>query len=282
MNNHEDIPKRRGGEDNGLPDKARCPLLPLPLSEDSLSKSKAAGGRRKHGMLAFAVLLLLLAVGTIGFSYLSGGDSLVLPEDGDGEAAVTDEWRGAFDSKEIYENVLASAVSIRVGKRGSEQYCSGVVLDSEGVIATAIGDEAMLGSPMYVMPNGGGEYAVTSVQLDRECGLALLKIPAMSLNEATLSESTPQVGESVFSICASAADGKASLYSCDVSAVGTASENESSFELDRSDLPTGSPIFDEKGGLLAIAGKKSSDTQTPAVSVARYKACFKMSQSNDG
>ncbi len=280
MNDHES--KRRGGEECGLPDSARDPLMPLLFEGGSTPPRCERRCRKKRGMLVFFAFALMLSVCALSFAYFSGGNVLVLPEDSDAQTVTTDEWRGAFASREIYESAVASAVSIRVGKRDTAKYCSGVVLDAGGVIATAIGDEAMLDSPMYVMPNGGGEYAVTSVELDRECGVALLKIPADSLVEATLSDTSPHIGESVISVSASpSGDAKMSLRSCDISAVNDESNGALCFELDRADIPAGSPIFDESGGLLAIVGKSTANEQICAVSAASCKSCFKMLGAED-
>ncbi len=274
MNNHEDISKRRGGEEVELPENVRD-TLPVLLFADN-SPPSAAPRRRSRGILVFSVFLLFIAIGALVLSSLSSGEVLVLSEGGTQENTVTDEWRGAFESREVYENALAVSVSIRLGKRSEARYFSGVVLASDGIIATAIDDADMLDAPMYVLPSSGGEYAVTSVELDRECGLALLKIPADALKEASVAEYMPQVGESVISIASSVSEGgRTLLRACDISAIDENETNSICFELDRLDIPAGSPIFNESGGLLAIVGKKGADKQAKAVSVAKCRSCIK-------
>jgi len=163
---------------------------------------------------------------------------------------VSDEWKGAFAAKNIYENCYESSVTIRLGRDNESMFWSGFVIDSDGWIATSLDVmEVSKRGRMYVAFSDGKEYSVVSRWRDPESGIALLKISAESLNAVELREEDMQGGERV--ICVGALEyGSSCVASGEI--CGMLDERfKVNIGLDAHG--TGAPLFDDDGRFVAMA-----------------------------
>ena len=183
-------------------------------------------------LLAFVILLIATGKG--------GGSKSDIPVfTGD-----SDEWRGAFDSRKIYEECVGCSVSLRVGKGEATREWSGVIISDDGWIATSenVMAEADKGR-IYVTLSDGREYGVGSFFSCSE-GTAL-KIDAEGLCCARLfSRDELQGGESVIIISRGN-----DVIQGSVASVG----DELKFNFLYSDESEGAPAFDSEGYLVGIA-----------------------------
>ena len=175
-----------------------------------------------------------------------------------------EDWRGAFVSKETYEECLECSVGLRVGKGSSVREWSGVVISSDGWIVTSArmlgnGDEGKI----YVSFGDGKEYGVDSFLQSGE--VAALKIDARDLFAAELSDRTLQSGESVLSVSA----GEDILCGA-VASVGECPR----FNIFSPDEGNGAPVFDMEGYLVGVALGTDRDDKNavlPSCSVKEIK-----------
>lgn len=156
-----------------------------------------------------------------------------------------EEWRGAFNSREIYEDCIECSVSIKVGKGKDVRRWSGVILSSDGWIAT---DNLMIGDAdegrIFVTLSDGREYGAESIIRDSDSGTAVLKISAEGLRYAELSEKEVQSGQTVIIVSAgqNVINGSASVVA-DSLRLNAQSDGESQ----------GAPVFDIDGYLIGIS-----------------------------
>ena len=200
-------------------------------------------------MITSAVLIFVIVLIATGNG--SVGESLPVAYD-DGVA----EWRGAFDSRAIYERSVECSVSLKVGSGESERKWSGVIISSDGWIATSknMVNGNTLGR-IYVTLSDGREYGVGSL-FQSDAGAAL-KIDAEGLTAAELAEDRElQCGESVIAVSSGS----------EVVCGSVASVGESlKFSLPYSDASEGSPVFDSEGRLVGMIEDRADATQKGAV-----------------
>jgi hypothetical protein len=195
-------------------------------------------GRLKAWQLALALITSLTATALVLVIILmatgSRGDEPEAPAFSEDKG----EWRGAFLSKEIYENALTCSVTLR----GGEREWSGVMISEDGWIATALDpvEETERGR-IYAVLGDGREYGVESF-----FGLgdtAALKIDAEGLSAPAVSSAELQAGESVISVSAGG-----ELFCGFLSGV-----DSQSFNIPLTDRGEGAPVFDREGGLVGVA-----------------------------
>ena len=200
--------------------------------------------------VAFTVILLVIALGNATPKALQNVQ-VSAPDVSD-----TEEWRGAFSARNIYEECYQSAVTVRLGRDADGVYWSGIVIDADGWIATSLEMmDASKKGKIYVSLNDGREFSVESVFNDSESGIALLKINASGLNAAEIRDSETQGGEGM--ICISALEyGRSCVLSGEVS--GSLDESlKINIGLDLHGV--GAPLFDQDGSLVGMATAKGSD-----------------------
>ena len=152
----------------------------------------------------------------------------------------SEEWRGAFLEREIYESRAKRSVELCVGKYATATW-SGFLISSDGWIATSCEmlEETVKGR-IYATLCDGREYPVEKV-LRRE-DIALLKISASGLEAVSLDERALQGGEKIIAVNA---DGE--VLSGEMSSPESLRVNIScTAEWE------GAPLYDEKGALAGM------------------------------
>ena len=155
------------------------------------------------------------------------------------------EWKGAFAERSIYEECLEASVSLKVGKGNNAKYWSGVVLSSDGWIATdglVIGDAEE--GRIFVTLNDGREYGADSIRRDKESGAAVLKISARGLRAAEMSARELQCGESAVAVSMGS--------DIIVGSVSSAGE-ELKVNIHADTGSRGAPVFDNDGYLIGLS-----------------------------
>ncbi len=157
----------------------------------------------------------------------------------------SEEWKGAFAAREIYEECLEASVSLKVGKGSNVKYWSGVVLSSDGWIAT---DGLVIGDAdegrIFVTLNDGREYGADSILRDKDSGAAVLKISAEGLRAAEMSTRELQGGERAVAVSLGS-----DIIVGSVSSVG----EELKVNIHTDTGTRGAPVFDNDGYLIGLS-----------------------------
>ena len=226
--------------------------LPLLIGE-MRGEWRSEAPKKRKGRILITVCVILCTLITalcLTFAFLNSEPEVLPNIEVEEPIEESEEWRGAFSARNIYEKCYQSAVSVRIGRDDEGTYWSGFVIDSDGWIVTSLDMmDASKRGKIYVAFNDGSEYSVDSVWRDIESGIALMKISASSLNAVELRQEDMLGGERV--ICV----GALSYGSICVSSGEICGSLDDSFKvnigLDAS--ATGAPLFDEAGYLVAMA-----------------------------
>lgn len=243
-----------------LSEKEPEDLSLIPLPEDySAEKSQ----RKKTGIArTICVCLIAFALAASLFCAVV----LFLPNetveyiDADSES-LTEEWRGVFFSRGIYEDCVSCAVSVSAGavKR------SGVIIDADGWIVTAsdIIDAEGKGR-ISVLLGDGRECEVQCLKTNEEIGVTYCKISARELSAAELSFEKLHSGERL-----TAVNGNGDVIDCSVANVR---DGKIKINADVRAESSGAPLFDENGKLVAlILVNKESDLYPFAIAAEDLK-----------
>ena len=215
--------------------------------EDKCDKSK-----KRKGIIAIAVICILLcaAIAVVWNTSVASRQALAV-----GQTEQTDkpsnEWRGAFAERSIYEKCLSCSAVVRVERGSGEAYWSGFVFSEDGWIATSVKntDRAVSGR-IYVILGENKEYAVESMVVDSESSLALLKINESGMNAVDFKDGEMQNGERVFSFLADGNNSHCVLSGEIVQNVDGILKMYPCFDGFGS---VGAPIFDGDGKLVGIS-----------------------------
>lgn len=171
----------------------------------------------------------------------------------------TEEWRGAFLDRSIYESCASCSVSVRAGR---ESLFSGVILREDGWIVTSSEIIDGVSGRIYVSLNDGREYEVDSFKMSD--GLALLKISAKELSAAELCLRELHSGEAMIAL-----SGEGDVLNCSVSNL---SSERIKVDIGAGEGYSGAPLFDENGELAAILGKTDENGRiTYAIAIKSLK-----------
>ncbi len=239
----------------------------VPYDEELIAKKEKNGRAAFVILCAVALVILLIAALCLGRGVISGNRQKT-GESGSSETeAQSEEWRGAFESREISDGCMAVCVSIRLGAVGEygAPGVSGFVVSPDGWIVSS---DRLLRSTqkgrLYARFYDGSEYAIENVVRFSDSGLSLMKIDADALKVASLgSAKTLSLGEEIVAISsAGAPEHDFALYSGIVSSIeqNVWLEGDSTRRsgLLRTDIlfdgtAMGSPVFDKGGSVLGIA-----------------------------
>ena len=205
------------------------------------SESERAAEDRRVRFFSLTILMMLAAAAVMCiliFLVASRGEEDIPVID---NAEESEEWRGVFGARDIYEQRVSFSVVLRRGEYGSQREWSGFLLTSDGWIATsAQAAEESLKGRVYAELCDGREYSVEKILTVGE--VALLKISAKELDAVTLSEVSLQSGEGVISVCANG-----DILSGEVS-------NAEGLKLDISFTRRfeGAPVYDSRGELAGM------------------------------
>ena len=171
--------------------------LPQPIIIEAEAKKDAKEKKRYSVVLGLSIIMVAVA-------FVLAVWALLLPK---AQTAIeiqtptqeTEEWRGAFLARDVYERAIESSVNIRCS--GSQTCWSGVILSEDGLIATTgeLVDRSSKGW-IYVALSDGREYKAESVRLSSDGRLALLKINAASLSAVDMSDRELQNGEEILAV----------------------------------------------------------------------------------
>ena len=264
MYNNEDIPRLEAEE-----------KIKLDIDFENVNIKK----KRRFPFFLVFLLILFVIIGFLIFEKSKRSQNTEEQLSMDASQDVTEDWGGAFASKEIFDACREVSVSvIAQGRR-----CSGFVYSSDGWIATVEGvvDENVKGEIEVVLFDGR-RYFVEAFRLNRESGIILLKINASGLKAVELDRKTKIfAGEELFTFCTleGSSDG-GSLFS------GKIAHTERTVEVTRTygskrrlvllqigilltEEGEGAPLFDENGELVGIAcGCKGEDGERYMVDYA--------------
>lgn len=236
MKKYEDF-----SEDNAFFEEKR-EIIEMPDLEASLIPSEREIAEDKKVRFFSLTILMVLAAAAITciliFLVASRGEENIPAID---EVGESEEWRGAFGARDIYEQRVSGSVLLRRGEYGAQRIWSGFLLTSDGWIATsAQAAEQTAKGRVYAELCDGREYSVEKIMIAGE--VALLKISAEGLDAATFGEAELQSGEGVISVCANG-----DILSGQVS-------NADSLKLDMSFTRRweGSPVYDDRGELVGM------------------------------
>lgn len=215
--------------------------------------------RRFLPLAAMMAAIVIVVICMLIFLVLGREESVPLVTEPVGS---TEEWRGAFLDREIYEGSLEASVELRAGEYGEESRWSGFLVSENGWIATvgARLDDLSRGR-IYATLSDGREYSVEKIY--RQGEVALLKISAEEEAEvATLTDSDLQAGEKVIAVNA-----KGELLSGEISNSETLKVN---IYLD--DKWEGAPLYDARGALVGMIGSERSGSVYCLTSSEIYEA----------
>ena len=252
--------------------------LPVLATAENTGRERTRQGRRINRGIVISVsvmLCVLITALSLIAAFMNSVPKAVQNADAQQSDEGSEEWRGAFSARNIYEECYQSAVTVRLG-RDSDSVCwSGFVIDSDGWIVTMLDmmDTSKRGK-IYVTFNDGKEYSVESIWKDSDSGVAVMKISADGLNAVEIREGDIQGGERV--ICV----GSFEYGSSCVSSGEICGKLDDRFKVNIGlDIHgTGAPVFDENGCLVAIAtahGIENSGRISYALSADRCKNVFK-------
>jgi hypothetical protein len=188
------------------------------------------------------VLGLLIAVTAtvlvfVGFLSFAKDESNVIPT-----LEGAEEWRRAFASKDVYENVLCCSVKLRGACEGESCEWSGVIISEDGWIATSVsGVERAKRGRIYVVLSDGREYGVES--FFKLGDTAALKIGAKGLLAAAASELELHAGETVVSVSGGS----------DILCGSVCSKDAREVDISLTIEGEGATVFDGNGGLIGVA-----------------------------
>lgn len=166
----------------------------------------------------------------------------------------SEEWRGAFLGREIYESRAQRSVELCVGKYSTSSW-SGFLVSHDGWIATSeqMLEETVRGR-IYATLCDGREYPVE--QILRRDGIALVKISASGLDFASLDGRALQGGEKIIAVNA-----YGEVISGEMSSPQSLRVNIScSAEWE------GAPLYDENGVLVGmICSQRGGKVYSPVI-----------------
>ena len=240
-------------------------LIPI-LPEGSEGNEKTRSGLP----LAAALFVLLLSV-IAAVIMISGAEKeveVILPELTPPNES-TEEWNGAFASREVYEKCLAASVRVE-WSIGEETLCrSGAVISDNGWIATASdGVDIRRCGRAYVTLADGAKYSVDGI-MRAEGGLLLLKISAAELAYTEPRIENGVVGESIISV---AADGEER----DVvrGEIVSTWKQGCKLNLSLSDAGIGAPVFDNEGRMLGVACHRDGENGNFVIADTVEESCL--------
>ena len=215
--------------------------LPEPKTAMTVEEEAFDGSGQERSVRIFSLTVMMLvavaAVMCILIFLIAGRES---PRESPSETlGGSEEWRGAFLDRTVYDECVEASVSVRDGRYATEREWSGFVLSQDGWIATCTdsvgkGDRGRI----YVTLSGGEEYPVESLISYGE--LALLKISASLPSAVTLREGAAQDGEKLVGVI-----NGSDLASGEISNARTGKINISFEE-------GGTPLFDREGRLVGM------------------------------
>lgn len=232
--------KRDFSRDNAFfgDDGVEFETVKLPELSEVVANKKRGGGKTAPLILLLAATALICVM-----IFIFGADSkppmeITIPTED------CEEWRGAFAERRIYEECLECSVSLKVGKGQNVKYWSGVILSSDGWIAT---DALMIGDAedgrVCVTLSDGREYGADSIRRDKDSGAAVLKIAAEGLRAAELSDRELQGGERTVAV----SEGR-DIIICSVSSA----DKELRVNINGGSGSEGAPVFDNDGYLVGL------------------------------
>lgn len=237
MKKYEDF-----SEDNAFFEEKK-EIIEMPDLETSVipSEREKAEEEKKVRFFSLTILMILSAAAIMCiliFLVASRGEENIPTID---EVGESEEWRGAFSTRDIYEQRVSGSVVLRRGEYGAQRVWSGFLLTSDGWIATSsqITDLSIKGR-VYAQLCDGREYSVEKIL--SVGSVALLKISANELDAVSVGEADLQSGEKVISVCANG-----DTISGEVS-------NADSLKLDMSFTLRweGAPVYDDSGELVGM------------------------------
>ncbi len=240
---NDDIKNTRAEPRNEEGDSCEPIRLPELLEKGSGSRTL----RRRGGVVVFALsaLALVLVVTCLAAMHFSPR-----PEKSGEEQAEPSEtaefWRGAFDSRAVYENCRASAVSILEGT-ARELRCSGFVLGDEGWIISSMSDSYTPLGRLYALLEDGREFEVESIRRLGVDGLVLLKVPTAELEAVKLGRADIHAGERLYAIYAS--QNGISVCSGELTQADSIS---ASVGVEQLSACAGAALFDSSGTLVGV------------------------------
>ncbi len=180
------------------------------------------------------------------------------------ESIPEENWRGVFDSEETYLSCLRTVVLIEGGNGKLLQ--SGFVYSSDGYIATVFQAGTIPDGRIYITVGEGEKYKVESIVRDGESGISLLKISAEGLRAVEFygKEESLLPGEALVAL------GSYSTSEQRIRIGEASGIREAMLDVDISlgISPEGTPLFDSKGRLAAVAcvqGEEKSEYVTAAI-----------------
>ena len=217
-------------------------------------EQKRKDGFRSFGIVIALSLCVLLAVYFICGYFVENMEKEDIPVQTDLSKEETDEWAGAFLSREISEVCLDVSVRIRLGAAGEygARGASGVVIDRGGWIATSnsVLDGGQKGR-IYVLLSDGREYAVEKIVSDRESGAAFMKIDTDDLRAVLLDSSVSVcLGQRVLALSSDGAPEHNTVLSEGI--VSEIKKNTVRTDIELTALGAGCPVFDERGNFLGL------------------------------
>ena len=213
------------------------------LSRKSEEKSLVVADKREATdrptrLFFFAVLMTLASAAVICILiFLAAGREEAQVEE---SVSVTEEWRGAFLERSVYEKSIGSSVELRGGYFGNESVWSGFLLSDDGWIATSARIADGFEGRICAELSDGREYLVEKM-LCRD-GVALLKISAQSVGGVQVSDSNIHSGERVVAV---GVEG-------DIISGEIVNSNTLSVNIAFSERWEGAPLYDERGHLIGM------------------------------
>ena len=223
--------------------------------------------KRRYPFFILAVLVMLALLLFFAWKGEVNGDeaSDALAE---GEE-LESQWQGAFSSREVFDACRAASVSVFVG----EERCSGFVYSSDGWIATAGGvvNEDIRGR-IEVLLCDGRRFFADSFRINRESGIALMKIEADGLVSARIDKGIEVCsGEEIFTFCDTLGDGESSLLSGRIAhtdrtvGISNCGIERSASVMQLSILlmeeGVGAPVFNSQGFLVGVGCASDTDRE---------------------
>ena len=225
---------------------------------------------------AVSFLLLLYL-----FSAIAVGNGRALQTD-ENPKTSEQEWRGAFESREISEASICTSVGVRAG--GAGEYgapsASGFVIADGAWVATSsqLVKRAQRGR-IYVIDSDGKEYPVSALMSDEARGVAFLRVESESLKRAASFGSDGLcVGEKLISVSSSGSPeynaklgvGSFGADACTVWLSDGTRRREGQIYTDMyfDGSTLGSPVFDSLGRIVAMALFEDSGYVTPIEQIA--------------
>ena len=250
MERKEDVPRIESGE-----------KIKIDLDFEKVNIKK-----RRYPFFILALLVILVLLSLFFWKLGSRGNEEsadALLESGE----IESQWQGAFESRKIFEECRAASVSVIVGG----ERCSGFVYSSDGWIATAGGlvNENIKGR-IEVLLCDGRRFFADSFRINRESGIALMKIEADGLIPVRISKDIELCsGEEIFTFCDTVGNGESSLLSGRIAhtdrtvGISNCGIERNAFVMQLSILlmeeGVGAPIFNSQGFLVGVGCVAKAD-----------------------